>query len=231
MSAHRVLTISSFDGARKVPGRWRRSQLLLHAGLQALLLVACAPKVSLRVPQEALDELPLERKLTLLDAENDRLAAIDARDAQEEAVQKALDAKRDAEQRRRAAEDNRDKAQGKVADAAVREAEAKVEVREREIEVARKELDISEAALLVAEARFEETRAGEVSAAALGHSHGVHIDDYRKQVGELQAVLTEKAVKAKEQRKSADEAAARWKTARAELGAMTAGAQGSAWVQ
>src|SRR5262249_34140917 len=76
--------MTDLGATRNVNARSRFARALLHAGLQAALLCACAPKVALRVPPEALAELPLERKLTLLDAENDLLAAVDSRDAQEE---------------------------------------------------------------------------------------------------------------------------------------------------
>jgi hypothetical protein len=205
--------------------------------LTAALLCACAPKVSLRVPQDALAELPLERRLTLLDAENDFLAAVDARDAQEEQLARAEQAHKDAEQRKRDAEHNLSKAKDEntnntsVAEAALRESQSREALSEREIEVQKAELHVSEAGLLVAEARFELTRANEVAGAALGHSRGVKPEKYQEQVDDLGRLAAERAAEAKKQHAEADAASLKWQAARADLTRLTGGAQGSAWVQ
>jgi hypothetical protein len=206
---------------------------LLIAGL----LCACAPKVSLRVPQEALAELPLERRLTLLDAENDYLAAVDARDAQEEQLQRAEQTKKDSEQRQRDAEQNLNKAKDanenntSVAGAALRESQARLALSERELEAQKSELRLSDASLMVAEARFELNRANEVSAAALGHSQGVKPEKYQQQIDELAKVAAEKAAETKAKRSEAEGAKVKWQAAREDLTRLTGGAQGSAWVQ
>jgi len=102
---------------------------------------------------------------------------------------------------------------------------------EREIEVQKAEVHVAEAGLLVAEARFELTRASEVSAAALGHSRGVKPEKYQEQVDELSKVAAERTAEAKKQRAEADAASVKWQAARADLTRLTGGAQGSAWVQ
>jgi hypothetical protein len=226
---HAAASITDLRAPRNVNAK----TTLLIAGL----LFACAPKVSLRVPQEALAELPLERRLTLLDAENDYLAAVDARDAQDEELQRDEQKHKDAEQRQREAEQNLSKAKDQsenntsVAGAALRESQARLAMSERELDAQRAELRSSDAQLMVAEARFELNRANEVSAAALGHSQGVKPEKYQQQIDELSKVVAEKATEAKVKRAEADGAKLKWQAAREDLTRLTGGAQGSAWVQ
>lgn len=196
----------------------------------ALVIVsACAPRVSLRVPAEAVAELPLERRLTLLDAENDLLAATDAVDSRRELVNESpalLDA---AEAREKAAGEERGR--DPSAEAAVSECRARLNWTARQAELRRAELSASEAALLVAQARFEEARAAEVEAAALPGSRGIRRAAYREQVDRLAQVQAGREAEAAKRSTSAAEAEKRWRLARAELTRLTGGAQGSAWVQ
>ncbi|HUJ26857.1 MAG TPA: hypothetical protein VLW85_12615 [Myxococcales bacterium] len=200
------------------------------------LLCACASGVSLRVSPEALAELPLENRLTLLDAENDYLAAVDARDAAEDRVLQAVEARGQARQRRHEAEDNlsnarKEKETPDAAEAAVRESEARVELADRRIDSSRAELRVAEAALDLADARFEQARAGEVVSAGLSHSHDVKPEKFQRQVDDLARVRTEREAKAQEVKARTDEAEQQWRAARAELTKLTGGAQGSAWVE
>jgi hypothetical protein len=217
--------------------RARRNVAAKTTLIACALLCACAPKVSLRVPQEALAELPLERRLTLLDAENDYLAAVDARDAQEEQLQRAESQHKDAEQRKREAEQNLSRAKDQsdnntsVAGAALHEGETRLVLSDRELDAERAELHLSDAQLMVAEARFELMRANEVSAAALGHSRGVKPEKYQQQIDELGKVAALRETEAKAKRAEADAANLKWQAARADLTRLTGGAQGSAWVQ
>ncbi len=197
-----------------------------------LALAACAPSVSRRVPPAAVAALPLERRLTLLDAENGLLAATDARDAQEERVQAAGEARHAAERRLREAENARDKGAVKedTARAALAEAEARKTFAERDRELQKKRLELADAELLVADARFEESRAAEVEAASLPGAGGIHRSDYADQVAELEKSRARKAAEASAVQAQADAARAAWNAARASLAKLTFGAQGSVWV-
>jgi len=195
------------------------------------LLCACAPRVSMRVPSEAVAELPLERRLTLLDAENDLLAATDAVDARQEQVDEIPALREQAEERKRAAGTQEQNGHDSAAVTAMHEGEARVDYLEHDAEVRRANLHVAQAALLVAQARFEEARATEVEAAALPGSRGVRRAEYHEQVERLAKVQAAAESEAAKTRASAAEAEKKWRAARAELTRQTGGAQGSAWVQ
>jgi hypothetical protein len=211
----------------------------LHRTVFAALLLAaigCAPKVSLRVPPSAIAELPIERKLTLLDAENDLLAAVDARDLQEEKTLQAREAIDDAWKLKREVEEQADKARKagqspEVQEAAIREASLRIEWARADLDLQRSLLRREEGALMLAEARYEQTRAGEVLEAGLAGAQGLRAAEFQEQTDRLAKVADLKAADAKNQQAQADQVAAKWKEARAQLTRLTGGAQGSAWVQ
>ena len=219
--------------------RSRNVGIGVRAGLLLALsvsLLACATKVSLRVPPSAVAELPLERKLTLLDAENALLAAADAKEAQEERVLLAGDARRAAQKRIRDAEDARDRDRvakdgPAVGDAAIREAEARKNFSEKDRDLQRELLKLAEVDLMVADAKFAQARAAEVEGAALAGAQGVKLEDYAKQVAKLEKVRADRAAEAAKVRAKADEARAAWDSVRGELTRLSGGAQGSVWVQ
>ena len=132
--------------------------------LLAAISAACAPRVSLRVPSDAVAELPLERRLTLLDAENELLAADDRIDAAQIALEEEAGRRDQAKERLRLSREHAADAGG---EAALHESEARLTFCEREIDEQRAQLRIAEAALLVAQARFEESRAAEVESPGL----------------------------------------------------------------
>ena len=202
----------------------------------SVTMLACAPKVSLRVSPQAVAELPLERKLTLLDAENALLAAADAKEAQEERVLLAADARRAANKRIRDAEDARERDRiakdgPAVGDAAIREAEARKNFTEKDRDLQRELMKLAEADYMLADAKFEQARAAEVEGAALAGAQGVKLEDYAKQVAKLEQVRAERAAEAAKVRAKADEARAAWDSVRGELTRLSGGAQGSVWVQ
>ncbi len=192
-------------------------------------LSACATKVSLRVPQKAIADLPLERKLVLLDAENGLLAAVDARDAQEEKLFAAGQARRDAQRRLREADDSKDKAD--VARAQVTEAKARRELADKDRDYQRALLEVAEADLMLADAKFEEARAQQVEGAGLPSGSGVRAADFDEQVAKLQKFRDGKSAKAKEIAAELDKQRAQWDAARGELKKLSFGAQGSVWVE
>ena len=210
-----------------------RAALLLSLSVS---LLACAPKVSLRVSPAAIAELPLERKLTLLDAENGLLAAADARDAQEDRLLAAGEARRAAQKRIRDAEEARERDRANkdspaAADAAVREAEARRNFADKDRDLQRELLKVAEADFMLADAKFEQARATEVEGAALAGAQGVKLDDYSNQVASLEKVREGRAAEAAKVRARADEARAAWDAVRGELTRLSGGAQGSVWVE
>jgi hypothetical protein len=201
----------------------------LAALVWPLAFAACAPSVSLRVPGPAVAELPLERKLVLLDGENGLLAAVDARDAQEDRAFAAGEARRDASRRLKEA-DNAREGSPDVLRAAVAEAEARREFADRDRDLQRALVDVANAELLVADARFEEQRAKEVESAALAGAQGIHLDEFAAQVAKMERARDSRAADAKSAQADADKARAAWEAARGELAKLTGGAQGSVWV-
>lgn len=209
----------------------QRGACLLAA---AAALAGCGARLSLRVPPGAIAELPLERKLTLLDAENELLAAQDARETQEERWVRARDGIEDARRHRSEAEALRARAKRasgplEAWDAAVREAEARVRWADADDDLQAAELKASDGLLLVAQARYELARAAEVEAAALPGSAGVKAADYQLQVEKLQRAAAERVAAAAKQRAEAQQVKEKWQAARAELQRASGGGQGSAW--
>ena len=217
-------------------GRWSRSLGALLLLIAASPLAGCAPRVKLRVPPSAIAELPLERKLTLLDAENELLSAVDARDLLEERWLAAREAVDDAWTRKREADDARDRAKKgslplEVPEAAQRESLLRIEFARADLELARAQLRAGEGALLAAEAKYEQARAGEVIEAGLTGARGLRAPEFQEQSDRLAQVAQQRTAEAAKKKEAADTAAAEWKQARAELTKLTGGAQGSAWVQ
>jgi hypothetical protein len=212
---------------------------LARAGLCALLaapLAGCTPRVKLRVEPSAIAELPLERKLTLLDAENDLLSAVDARDIAEERMLAAHDAIDDAWNRKREADEQRDKAKKAglpldVPDAALRESELRIDWCRADLDLSRAQLRSAESASLLAQARYEQSRATEVLEAGLPGSRGLRAADFQAQTDRLARFAQERAAETAARKEATDRVAARWTQARTDLTRLTGGAQGSAWVQ
>jgi hypothetical protein len=211
---------------------WRTVAVVLTASLAT----ACAPRVSLHVPPAAVAELPLERRLALLDDENESLAAQDDRDAQDDRAYRArtalFEARRLAIEAERLLEQvRRDKQPTAVAEAALAEARIRVEFAGQDLDLQRALLGLAETSLLVAEARYELRRATEVEKAGLSGADGVHGEEYRAQIDALLKVAVRREAAAEQQRSAAEKLRARWLEARRELTRLTGGGQGSAWVQ
>jgi thioesterase domain-containing protein len=192
--------------------------------------------VKLRVPASAIAELPLERKLSLLDQENDLLAAVDLRDTQEERWLQSREAEYDAWSRKREAEDAREKAQKartplEVPEAAIREAVLRIEFARADLELQRALFRAADLALLAAEAKYEQARAAEVLEAGLTGARGLREAEFKAQTEKLSALAQQRTEEAAGKRAAADKAQAALQQARAELTRLTGGAQGSAWVQ
>jgi hypothetical protein len=213
-----------------------RLAAIAAALLCALVTAGCAPRVKLRVPPAAIAELPLERKLSLLDQENDLLAAVDARDTQEERWLQSREAETDAWARKREAEEAREKARTartplEVPDAAIREAQLRIVFARADLELQRALFRAADVALLAAEAKYEQARAAEVLEAGLTGARGLRAEEFAAQTGKLAGLAQQRAADAVEKRAAADKAQADLQAARAELTRLTGGAQGSAWVQ
>jgi hypothetical protein len=181
-------------------------------------------------------ELPLERRLALLDDENDSLAAQDERDAQEDRAYRARTTLFEARRLRLEAERlleqvKRESQPAAIAEAALGEASARVELAAQDLELQRALLRFAEAGLLVAEARYELRRATEVEQAGLAGAASVKGGEYRSQIDALLRVAVRREAEAEKQRSATAQVRARWLVARRELTRLTGGGQGSAWVQ
>lgn len=200
------------------------------------MALACAPRVSVRVPPEAIGALPLERRLTLLDAESERLAAVDARDGLEERALAAEDALRLAGARQEAAEGalakmKKAKKPTEVADAVLAESVARVLFATRDLDLQRARLRTGELSLLVAEARYERSRAAEVESAGLAAAWKIKPGAFEDQVAALEAAAGVRAAEEARAKEQAAPARAAWEKAREKLSQLTGGARGSAWVE
>jgi hypothetical protein len=214
---------------------WRRpARLVPWVGV--LCTLGCAAHISIRVPEKAVDSLPLERRLTLLDAESDLLAAQDARDAQEENTLSALDSVKEAERRVNVAEDGlikEEDAKGNVdvAKAVVVEATSRRDYTRSDLALQRARLATTDAELLQAQAQFELVKATQVVESGEGAKYSVKVESYKRQVDRIVAFVQEQTDKEKKAQATADDKQKAWKTVAEQLAQMTGGAQGSVWVQ
>jgi hypothetical protein len=198
--------------------------------------VGCVPSVTIHVPRAAVASLPLEQRLTLLDAESDVLAAQDARDRQEEELQKADVRIADAEARLNASRRALDAAvrnatNQDIAKAAVEEAEARRKYAEQSAALERRLLGVSDLSVELAKARFELARAKEVDTAGQSGRYGVHVADFQHQAEAISKSVEERMQEGEHERAAVTDAQQTWKTAAQQLANLTGGAQGSVWVQ
>jgi hypothetical protein len=217
-----------------------RSRLPWLGSLVGLLattsLGGCAAHLTEHVPSEAIAKLPLECRLTLLDAESEVLAAQDVRDAQEEATAAARESVAVADRRVDTAETNLKKARSAnenvdIANAAVTEAESRLAYARADDELQHARLETTDAALLLAQARFEFARAHEVDAAGQSGVWSVRVQAYTDQVARISRHLDETKLAEQRVQTNADESRKAWSGASEKLAGLTGGAQGSVWVQ
>lgn len=199
--------------------------------LLGIAVAGCGPSLSTRVPDEAIARLPVERRLSLLDAETDLLAAVDRRDAQADRVLASEEAIVAAGRRLEEAEERLDRkdASREVGKAAVDEGEARVEVARRDLALEQARLDRDEVLLLVARARFEQVRAREVKDAGLAAAFDLEESAFSDQLEELASAVAKREKKEASRRTKADEARVKWTAAREKLAALTGGAAGTVW--
>ncbi len=216
--------------------RHRRFPYAYVGVVVATLAVGCVPSVTIHVPRAAVASLPLEQRLTLLDAESDVLAAQDARDRQEEELQKADVRIADAEARLNASRRALDAAvrnatNQDIAKAAVEEAEARRKYAEQSAALERRLLGVSDLSVELAKARFELARAKEVDTAGQSGRYGVHVADFQHQAEAISKSVEERMQEGEHERAAVTDAQQTWKTAAQQLANLTGGAQGSVWVQ
>jgi hypothetical protein len=203
-----------------------------------VLAAACGPSVSLRVEQRSLQQLPLESRLDLLDAENDLFAAVDRRDDAEQGVDDARIAVRRANDRigqeehdLDKAEDTHDKQGVVVGKLAVEEAKARRNFLETQVDVARAHLRVEEARLLAAEGRFERAKADVAKKAKTPGSADLKLKDFDDQVKALEAHVKDVQKDYDSEVKDSEKSRQKWLTLSRQLSQLTGGAQGSAWVE
>ena len=201
-------------------------------------LAACGPSVSLRVSRKSVQELPVEERLDLLDAENDLFVAIDKRDDAAQAVDDAKGLCHRSASRLSVAVADLDRAeQAKGADdvsiarIAVRAAKLRRRYQELASELAEGSLEVTDAELLVARARFEKAKAEAVRRAKVKGSSEIVVAQFEEQLARLKrrATAIEKSLGAVQAR--ADAARKAWLEVSQKLSDLTGGAKGSPWVQ
>jgi hypothetical protein len=202
------------------------------------LLAACGPSVSLRVEQRSLQQLPLESRLDLLDAENDLFAAVDRRDDAEQGVEDARIAVRRANARigeeehdLDKAEDTHDKQGVVVGKLAVEESKVHRDYLETQVDVARAHFRVEEARLLVAEARFERAKADVAKKAKTPGSADLKLKEFDDQVTRLEAHVKDVQKGYEAEQKDSEKEKQKWLALSVKLSQLTGGAQGSAWVE
>jgi hypothetical protein len=206
--------------------------------LALMSLAACGPSVSLRVSRQDVQELPVEERLDLLDAENDLFVAIDKRDDASQAVDDAKVAYRQSARRLSASVADLDRAEraGNPQDMAL----AKIAVQEARLgrryqslasDLAAGNLEAMDAELLVARARFEKAKAEAVRRAKVKGSSEIVVAKFSDQLTRLEryAAKSEKSLQAIQAK--ADAARNAWLAVGQKLSDLTGGAKGSPWVQ
>jgi hypothetical protein len=219
---------------RILASRAARVSLVVSVALAA----ACGPSVSLRVEQRSLQQLPLESRLDLLDAENDLFSAVDRRDDAEQAVEDARTAVRRANDRIHEeehaldrAEDTHDKQGVVVGKLAVEEAKVRRDFLETQVDVARAHLRVEEARLLAAEGRFERSKAEVAKKAKTAGSADLKLKDFDDQVKALEANVAKVQKEYEGEQKDSEKSRQKWLVLSRQLSQLTGGAQGSAWVE
>ncbi len=206
--------------------------ILLVTGL---LAAGCG---HVRVDARAVDALPLEVKLDLIEAENDLFIAVDAVD---EAQTRALDARdelrrartrvKEAEEALDAAEEKGDPKLLEIAQLAVKEAEQREDFLDTWVDIQWDLLDVEELKLAAARARFERVKAQAVKKANLKGAEEIELKDFEEEVAAREADAKEAEEDVKEAIAEAEKGRAEWNETRRVLAEKTGGGQGSPWVQ
>lgn len=192
----------------------------------------------LRVDEGAVARLPLESKLDLIEAENDLFIAIDAVDETATRVLETKDEYENADKRiaeayealknAEAADDQKLVETGQLS---VQESKERKAFLSSWVDVMWAKLDLEKVKLDLARARYERNRAQSVKKANVEGAQRIKIEDFDKQVAELEAAVKAESESVAKVTAEAEKVRAVWMTTRRTLAGKTGGAQGSPWVE
>lgn len=191
-----------------------------------------------RVDTRAVESLPLEVKLDLIEAENDLFIAVDAVD---EAQTRALDAREDlrrarkrvdeAEEALKAAKRSKDPKLLEVAKLAVKEAEQREDFLDTWVDIQWDLLDVEQLELAAARARFERVKAQAVKKANVKGAEKIDLKDFDEEVARREKRAERAKGKVKKAIAKAEKEREAWNETRRLLAEKSGGGQGSPWVQ
>ncbi|MBI5544003.1 MAG: hypothetical protein HY901_08960 [Deltaproteobacteria bacterium] len=203
----------------------------------ALALLTCGCGIK-RVDEAAVARLPLESKLDLIEAENDLFIAVDSVDEAANRVLETREDYRNADQRiseakeaLATAESANDPKLVEIGKLSVQESKERKEFLSAWEDVMWAMLDVEKAKLDLAKARYERSRAQAVKKANVEGAQKIKVDDFDKQVAELEAAVKKETAAAQSQNANAEKVRGTWYATRRVLAAKTGGAQGSPWVE
>jgi len=175
-------------------------RLALAVAAALLLLPGCG---LLRVDDSAVQRLPLESKLDLIEAENDLFIAVDAVD---EAANRVIETKEDYKKADNAiseagealsqAEQAKDQKLIDISRLSVTESRQRRDFLDSWEDVMWAQLDVEKAKLELARGRYEKARAQAVKKANVEGAQKIKIEDYDRQVAELEATVKKRVADA-----------------------------------
>jgi hypothetical protein len=210
-------------------------RLALAVAAALLLLPGCG---LLRVDDSAVQRLPLESKLDLIEAENDLFIAVDAVD---EAANRVIETKEDYKKADTAideagealsqAEQAKDQKLIDISKLSVTEGRQHRDFLSVQEDVLWAQLDVEKAKLELARGRYEKARAQAVKKANVEGAQKIKLEDYDKQVAELEATVKKRQADVVKESAAAEKVRGVWYATRRNLSSKTGGGQGSPWVE
>jgi hypothetical protein len=198
-------------------------------------LVGCG---LMRVDESAVQRLPLESKLDLIEAENDLFIAVDAVD---EAATRVLETREDerkadnavseAYEALKQAEQAKDPRLVEIGKLSVTEGKQRMDFLSAQEDVMWARLDVEKAKLELARARYEKSRAQAVKKANVKGAQSIKVEDFDKQVKEYEATVKKRMDSAAKEAAAAEKVRGVWYATRKSLSSKTGGGQGSPWVE
>ena len=201
----------------------------------ALALSGCG---LLRVDETAVQRLPLESKLDLIEAENDLFIAVDAVDEAVNRVQETRDdakkadaAVAEAYEALKQAEQAKDTKLAEIGRLSVLECKQRQDFISAQEDVMWAHLDVEKAKLELARARYERSRAQAVKKANVEGAQKIKLDDFDQQVKECEGTVKKRMEAVVKQTAAAEKVRGVWYATRRSLSTTTGGGQGSPWVE
>lgn len=203
--------------------------------LAVATLVAGASCGLRRVPTSTFERLPFERRVELLEAENELAVAVDRRDQATAEFARVRDQVRRAKGRLAAAEDEVDAAAEptsiEIARLAVAEAQARLQYLYAHSDVAWREEQLADVALTCAFARYELAKAEIAKKVKLEGNEDFALEDFQQQAQSCDEHYREVREELKADSSRADDLKKNWDAHRAALAKRTFDARASPYVE